>query len=72
MTEENDPTLDQLLDAEETSEETSLTDTIAPIALMAAAAAGTVYLVRKFIRRHQKNVETEDYPLAIETTSSED
>lgn len=71
MTEENDLTTETELVAEGTSEETSLTDTLAPIALMAAAAAGTVYLVRKFMRRRENAPETEVNVEAIEATSTE-
>lgn len=69
MTEELDLTT-ETFDAPETSEETSLTEVVAPIALMAAAAAGTVYLVRKVLRRRHA-LETEVHPEAIEATSTE-
>lgn len=68
MTEETDLTTETEVVAE--TEEASLTDTLAPIALMAAAAAGTVYLVRKLMRRRASETEVV-YPEAIEATSTE-
>jgi hypothetical protein len=67
MTEEND--LNTELEAEETTDTESLASALAPIALMAAGVAGTVYLVRRFVRRNE--TETEVHVEAIEATSSE-
>jgi hypothetical protein len=71
MTEETDLTPVTDLDAEETPEEESLASALAPIALMAAGVAGTVYLVRKIVRRNDVETETEETPEAIEATSKE-
>ena len=71
MTEDTNLTPETTVEADTNPSEGSLTETLAPIALMAAAAAGTAYLVRKFMRRNDAKAVTETHPEAIDVTSTE-
>ena len=70
MTEDTDLNTELTVEADTNPSEGSLTETLAPIALMAAAAAGTAYLVRKFMRRNDA-AQTEVHTEAIDVTSTE-
>ena len=71
MTEENDLTTETTLETEETPEEGSLVDVVAPIAMFVAATAGAVYLTRKVLDRFESRKETEVNVEVKEATSPE-